>query len=228
MVVPVRTGRRLVSVFFLLLCAAAAPVHAQDVTEVRLKGAFLFNFARFTEWPADVFHRNSPISACVVGDRAMGDSFSETVKGKLLGGRTITVTFVAATMPLPTCHLLYVSGVADTRVTEIVSTVRDVPVLTVSDADTFTKRGGIIQIFVEGGKMKFRINAKSAKRARLQLDSRLLALAEVVDDAAAVADLPRALTQFLIGARPLLATTTIDVEPLRTDRARRVTARDRN
>ncbi len=227
MVVPVSTGRRLVSVLFLLLCAGVAAVHGQDVTEVRLKGAFLLNFARFTQWPAEVLQGSSPISACVVGDRVMGDSFSETVKGKQLGGRSIAVTFVAATTALPTCHLLYVSGVADTRVTEIVSTVRDVPVLTVSDVDTFTKRGGIVQIFVEGGKMKFRINAKSAKRARLQLDARLLALAEIVDDAAAVADQPRALTQFLIGARPLLATTT-DLEPLRTDRARRVTAGDRN
>ena len=76
--------------------------------------------------------------------------------------------------------------------------------------------------------MRFRINSRSAKRARLQLSSRLLALAEVVDeDAAAVADAPRTLTQFLILARPWLATAT-DWEPLRTDRAARGTAWGRN
>ena len=225
MVVPV--GRRYASVLLLLFCTTVASVLAQDVTEVRLKGAFLFNFARFTDWPADVFHADSPVSACVVGDRAVGEAFSQTVKGKLLAGRPIVVTFVAATTPLPACHLLYVSGVDDARVAEIVSTVRDVPILTVSDADAFTKRGGIIQIFVESGKMKFRINAKSAKRARLQLSSRLLALAEVVDeDAAAVADAPQALTQFLISARPWLATAAL--EHSRTDWARRFTAWGRN
>jgi len=226
MVVPV--GRRVVSVVFLLFCTAVAQVYAQDVTEVRLKGAFLFNFARFTEWPPEVFHGDAPVSACVVGDRAVGESFSETVKGKLLTGRQIAVTFVAAAMPLPACHLLYVSGVADSRMAEIVATVRDVPVLTVSDADAFTKRGGIIQIFVESGKMRFRINSRSAKRARLQLSSRLLALAEVVDeDAAAAADAPRTLTQLLISARPWLATAT-DWKPRNTDRARRGTAWGRN
>ncbi len=60
--------------------------------------------------------------------------------------------------------------------------MRELPVLTVSDADAFAKRGGIVQMFVEDGKMKFRINARSAKRAGLALSSRLLALAELVDD----------------------------------------------
>jgi hypothetical protein len=35
--------------------------------------------------------------------------------------------------------------------------------------------------------MKFRINARSAKRARLHLSSRLLALAEIVDEEPSVA-----------------------------------------
>jgi len=185
-------GRRHVAVVFLMLCTTVEGMQAQDVAEVRLKGALLFNFARFTDWPSDVFHADSPVSACVVGDRAVGEALSETVKGKLLAGRPIAVTFVAPSAPLPSCHLLYVSAVADTRVAEIVSTVQDVPVLTISDAEAFTKRGGIIQIFVESGRIKFRINTKSAKRARLQLSSQLLALAEAVDeDAATVPDAPK-------------------------------------
>jgi hypothetical protein len=175
---------------FLLLAGPVALVRAQDVTEVTLKGAFLFNFARFTEWPADALHAD-PVSACVVGDRAVADAFSRTVKGKQLAGRTIAVTIIGPSESIPACHLLYLSGITESRLVEIVSAVRDVPVLTVSDSDAFIRRGGIVQIFVESGKMKFRINARSAKRARLQLSSRLLALAEVVnEDVASVAALP--------------------------------------
>ncbi|HEU4694331.1 MAG TPA: YfiR family protein, partial [Vicinamibacterales bacterium] len=56
----------------LLLLGWTAHAHAQDVTEVNLKGAFLFNFARFTEWPADSLPADSTMSACVLGDRAVG------------------------------------------------------------------------------------------------------------------------------------------------------------
>ena len=75
----------------------------------------------------------------------------------LRGGPSPSRTF-APTGSIPACHLLYLSGVPETRIAEIVSTLRDTPVLTVSDSETFTKRGGIVQIFVESGKMKFRIN----------------------------------------------------------------------
>jgi len=106
-----------------------------------------------------------------------------------------------------------------------VSTLRDTPVLTVSDSDTFTKRGGIVQIFVESGKMKFRINSRSARRARLQLSSRLLALAEVVDeDVASVAAVPS--TDLFTSIAPELASRGVELFGI--DWARRFTAWGRN
>jgi hypothetical protein len=216
------SGRRYLLILLLLLSAPVTRVHAQDVTEVTLKGAFLFNFARFTEWPADALQADAAMSTCVLGDRAVGDAFARTVKGKQLAGRAIGVTIIAPTGPLPTCHLIYLSGIASSRIAEIVSALRDMPVLTVSDSEEFTKRGGIIQFFVESGKMRFRINARSAKRARLQLSSRLLALAEVVDEeATSVA--AASLTHLLTSAGPRLAGAH-DFEHLRIDWASRFTA----
>ena len=218
-------GRRALCGVLLLLFGWGARADAQDVTEVTLKGAFLFNFARFTEWPADALHPDTAMSACVLGDRAVADAFARTVKGKQLAGRTIAVTNLPPTGAIPACHVLYLSGVAETRIAEIVSTLRDTPVLTVSDSDTFTKRGGIVQIFVESGKMKFRINSRSAKRARLQLSSRLLALAEVVDeDVASVASAPS--TNLFTSTGTALA--SVDVELFGSDWARRFTAWGRN
>jgi len=223
---PTTLGRQLVPALLLLLvCSSARRVEAQDVTEVTLKGAFLFNFARFTEWPADALQPDTTVSACVFGDRAVADAFAKTVKGKQLAGRAIAVTTIAANELIPPCHLLYLSGVAEARIAEIVSTLRDTPVLTVSDSDAFTKRGGIVQIFVESGKMKFRINSRSARRARLQLSSRLLALAEVVDeDVASVAAVPS--TDLFTSIAPELASRGVELFGI--DWARRFTAWGRN
>jgi hypothetical protein len=56
------------------------------------------------------------------------------------------------------------------------------PVLTISDVGEFARTGGIAEFFVEGGKMRFRVNLGSVKLSRLQLSSRLLSLAELVHD----------------------------------------------
>jgi hypothetical protein len=218
--------RRSLGGLVLLLLGWTAPAHAQDVTEVGLKGAFLFNFARFTEWPTDSLPADATVSACVLGDRAVGDAFARQVKGKQLGGRHVNVTIVDADSTLPACHLLYLSGVSRARVGEIVSKFREVPVLTVSDAEEFTKRGGIIQFFVESGKMRFRINARSAKRARLLLSSRLLALADVVDEEpTSVASL--SLTDVLASAVPRLMVVP-DLDRLAINWSRRFTTWKQN
>jgi hypothetical protein len=69
------------------------------------------------------------------------------------------------------------SGVTKTQITAIVAAVRGVPVLTISDTDDFARGGGIAQMFVENGKIRFDINLDVAKESRLQLSSKLLALA---------------------------------------------------
>jgi hypothetical protein len=164
-----------------LVGVAGVHVYAQDVTEVSLKGAFIFNFARFTEWPAESLPSSTAVSACVVGDRAVGEALTRSVSTQRLNGRSIVVSILEPSTPLPSCHFLYVSGVARARMAEIVWALHESPVLTVSDDDAFIKAGGIVQVFIENGKMRFRINPKSAKRARLQLSSRLLALADLVE-----------------------------------------------
>jgi hypothetical protein len=159
-----------------LLGIGVVGVSAQDVTEVSLKGAFIFNFARFTEWPADSLPLSANVSACGVGE-----ALTRAVASQRLNGRSIVVTILEPGVALPACHFLYIAGVARQRMAEIVYSVHEAPILTVSDDDSFLKLGGMIQVFIESGKMRFRINPKSAKRARLQLSSRLLALADLVE-----------------------------------------------
>ena len=66
---------------------------------------------------------------------------------------------------LRSCHLLYVSGVTPAQVTAIVAAVQGAPVLTISDIDDFADQGGIAQMFVENGKMRFDLNLEVAKRS---------------------------------------------------------------
>ena len=155
--------------------------HAQDVTEPSLKAAFIYNFAKFTEWPADGLPVTAPFNACVLGDQAIGDALERAVKGRVLSGHTVSVARVQIDGPLRGCHLLYVSGVSTMQITAIAANLRGMPVLTIGDSDDFS-RLGIAHIFVEDGKMRFNLNVELARRSRLQLSSKLLALAAHVHD----------------------------------------------
>jgi hypothetical protein len=163
-----------VALVFSLLCVGTA--RAQDVTEPALKAAFIYNFAKFTDWPADALPPASPFNACVLGDVALGDALERAMVGRRLSGREIGVTRVQPGAAMRSCHLLYISGLAWAQIEALTTSLRGAPVLTIGDADDFT-RVGIAQVFVQSGKMRFNFNLDIAKQARLQLSSKLLALA---------------------------------------------------
>ena len=173
------------AVLVLVVLTATAPALAQDVTEVTLKGAFLLNFARFADWPPESSPTGSSLAACVVGDHAVAESFARAAQGRTPNGRTIVVSAIEPNVALPACHFVYLSGMTRTRVAEILGTFREKAILTVSDLEGFAGMGGVVEVGVEAGKMKFRLNPHAAKRAHIQISSRLLALAELVDDAPA-------------------------------------------
>jgi hypothetical protein len=157
-------------------------VFGQAVTEPSLKAAFIFNFAKFTEWPVEVLPASGPFVACVLGDDAVGAALERAVKGRLLGDHIMKVSRVEAGGPLQSCHLLYLAAMPGSQLTQAITSTRGLPVLTISDVDEFATMGGIAHMFVESGTMRFNLNFGVAKRSRLLLSSKLLSLANRVLD----------------------------------------------
>jgi hypothetical protein len=162
----------------LLLMATAAP--AQDVTEPALKAAFIYNFAKFTEWPADAIGAAEPWVLCVIGDAAIASELTRAVTGRTMAGHSIGVSSAAPAGPARGgCHVLYVSGMTASQAETIVAALQDAPVLTISDVAGFIQLGGIAQFYFEQGRLRFNVHVEAARRARLQISSRLLTLAVI-------------------------------------------------
>jgi hypothetical protein len=167
-----------------LACAVAALLslpllaNAQDVTESALKAAFIYNFAIFTTWPPGTVPPAGPLVMCVVGDAAVADALEEMIKGRVIAGRTISVSVMPVAGPKRVGLAEYVSGVSAGQLAQIVAGVRDTPVLTISDLDGFNNAGGIVQLFFENSHLRFNVRLESARRADLQISSKLLMLSK--------------------------------------------------
>lgn len=165
-----------------LLCAVASVVglvtiaFAQDVSSASLKAAYIYRFALFTEWPADVLPPDAPLTMCVVGDTAVRDALERTVEGLTVDKRPVVVKFGQRGRPPDPCHLLYVSAVPSAQAARLLSDVRTLPVLTMSDLEGFNRMGGIAEFFYEPGQLRFSIRIDAVKESQLQLSSRLIEL----------------------------------------------------
>jgi hypothetical protein len=163
---------------------ASAVTLAQGAVEPALKAAYLYNFVKFTEWRAEAVPSDASIRLCVLGDEAVETALEQTVKNRQVGGRSFTVMRVNVDDALSSCRVLYVTGLDRRRLAQLLERIKAAPVFTVSDLDGFAASGGVGQLFVENGKMKFALNPTSAQRAGLRLSSKLLALAKIVKDEA--------------------------------------------
>lgn len=162
-------------------CAANA-AEGNGPTTLQLKAAFLYNFAKFTEWPPDAVIPAQQLSLCIAGDNALAAVLERLVAGKTIEGHEFVVVLVNTSRPITWCHVLYASRLDARDSAQLFEVLQDAPVLTVSDGDAFAKRGGIAGLVREQDRMRFVINLSAAKRARLTLSSNLLHLATIVKD----------------------------------------------
>lgn len=166
-----------------LLLAPSAPVAGQAdalSTDAAVKAAFIFNFAKFAQWPA--LPARATLVTCVAGNARIADALTEIVRGKDIGGHGLNVVQPGDAATWGDCHLLFLTATQVAASAGALSGLRKLPILTVSDAAGFSRAGGIIELYLDGGRIRFAINVDSAERSGLRLSSRLLGLATVVRD----------------------------------------------
>ena len=151
--------------------------------EAQIKAGFIYKFLFFTEWPAKAFvSDDTPIIVGIVGRNPFGDIFKK-VEGNLVDGRKLLVKRFAKDVSaerLKQCHVLFISSSLKDNIGPLLQSLKNSPVLTVSEVNNFTHRGGMINFVTEGNKVAFVINRAAAERVGIGFRYRLLRLATQV------------------------------------------------
>ncbi len=162
--------------FALTVLSSAAPAHSLDIPEYRLKAAFLYNFAAFTEWPADT---GSSLNLCLYGADPFGAEI-DPLNGKKVGERSLAVQRKSTPESLKGCQIVFVTAAASGQLPRVLDALRGQPVLTVADAPGSVLQGVMLNMALAQGRITFEANLVAARGARLNLSSKLLRLATEV------------------------------------------------
>ena len=166
----------------LLALAVAVSAAAQNqLSEHQLKAAFVYNFAKFVEWPAGAFANPAdPLRFCVLGDDVMAQELEELARSKTIAGRPVQARRVKSVDESQYCHVLFLGAPEQNRIRELPGPIRQAALLTVGESDTFLHGGGVINLVLDNEQLRFEVNLQAAEQARLKISSRLLALARAV------------------------------------------------
>ncbi|MBI5471696.1 MAG: YfiR family protein [Ignavibacteriae bacterium] len=164
-----------------IIIAAAAHAQPQPAGEYQIKSAFLFNFAKFVEWPAQLLPRgDSPMIIGVLGDDPFGNDLDDVINNKTVNGRPIVIKRYASAAEIQLCHILFISTSERKDVPMILHTLDGTGVLTVSEIEQFTQLGGAVRFYLADAKVRFEINVDEADREHIRVSSKLLKLATII------------------------------------------------
>jgi len=174
-------GRGAGTLLALTLCAALllalSPAVGQRLSEVEVRAGFLYNFARFVEWPPGAGPEGSqPFVIAVLGDPELAQALRAGLAGKRLRGHTLEVRDVRNLDGIDEVHLLWIGKGWQARLREVLERLGERPVLTVSEIPGFAGRGGIIELYRLGSRFRFSIDERAAGVRGLRISSRLLSL----------------------------------------------------
>jgi hypothetical protein len=164
----------------LLPVAPRSVAQADSPSEYQLKAAFLFNFAKFIDWPPS--SPGAPFAICILGQDPFGRALDDSLQGKMIGDRQLEVRRLKDKTEARRCRMVFISSSESAHLADILESLRGANVLTVGETNGFAAAGGTIEFTLQDNRVRFAINTDAANRAGLMFSSKLLALAKIVHD----------------------------------------------
>jgi len=158
-----------------LLFSSIINFPAFAIEEYAIKSTWILNFIKFIEWPEGT--GSDPKKICVIG-RSEINNYSYMFEEESYG----LVSKKDLENIASECRIVFISPSEYSRLDTIFSALKNHPVLTISDMDNFAERGGMIGFVVDDNKIRFVVNNKAVKQAKMKADSSLLEVALRVID----------------------------------------------
>ncbi|HUE35853.1 MAG TPA: YfiR family protein [Candidatus Acidoferrum sp.] len=157
--------------------AEIAPAQTGQFSEYDVKAAFLYNFGKFVDWPANAFTSpDAPMIIGVYGENPFHDHLADIVRGKSIRGHVVVVEPVTFNT-LQNCQILFISASEQKNLTTIVRKLDGASVLTVTENSDPFASGVMINFVMQNDQIRFEINDAAARQAGLKISSKLLVLA---------------------------------------------------
>jgi hypothetical protein len=166
----------------MLLTFCLQPADAQPPAEYSVKAAFVYNFLKYVEWPANAGCKETDsLKLGIWGQNLFNNSFDK-FKGKPIERCFLEISEISGNQPLDQFQAVFISSTEKKGLQAILDRLKPFPVLTIGDSPGYMKAGVMINLIQRDDKLGFEINMKTAKAAGLKISSQLLKLASAIQE----------------------------------------------
>lgn len=168
---------RLILVFLTALLAASGFADREH----QLKAAFIYNFAKFIDWPeSSLGAAGAPFTIGIYRAEAYRHDLEATLGGKSISGHPITIQSIYSDDSLGNCRMAVIGDATAERIAHMARLCHGTGTILIGDTDQFAKDGGMIGFLIESNRIRFDVNLATARESGVSISSKLLSLARAV------------------------------------------------
>lgn len=150
-------------------------------SEYEIQAAYIFNFAKFIEWPVDVYSQSDTIVLGVYKNDPFGITLEKTMIGRKANGKSWKILRLQKMSDVDKCHIIYFSEIDKFELGLVLKRIQNKPILSIGDEiESFCEIGGIVNFTAQFSHNQFEINNKLAIQHGIKINPKLLKLAKIV------------------------------------------------
>lgn len=160
-----------------------------DRDEYEVKTAYLFQFGSYIEWINPVVKDKDLFVIGILGADP-SDAFLRAIADKTIQGKKVVVRRFAKADDYQPCHFLFVAAQAvkpekttlEERLKAVVAKAGGAMPVIITEGEGMARKGAVINFYLRDNRIHFEINPSAARRAGVQISSKLLKVGKLVDD----------------------------------------------
>lgn len=164
----------------LLFCMLPVAALLAQAVNYKAQSVFLFNFARYAEWPANA-PENETLRFGILGKTEVFKELDAVLKVKTINGKKCLVEKITSASPQGYYHIIFVADNESGKLDDLLKALGDTPTMVVTERDNLVKKGATISFLItDEQKLQFQLNANVLARHKILMASSLKNLAQVV------------------------------------------------
>ena len=156
------------------VCAQGQPTYSLNEAQ----GLFILKTLEFVEWPATV--RRTEWVIGVYNDPAMLKALSALAQKYRVSGLPVRVRPVNAPTEWVACALVFSGDIATAKWESARAQLKGAALVTVSNRPDSARRGFMLELYLEGGKIRFAINRREVELSPVKIRAQMMKLAKIV------------------------------------------------
>lgn len=176
-----KRGPRLRAAIALIASLSSAPARTEAPNPMpeQVRAAYVLNFTRYTTWPASAISEGSaPLVVCALGPGA--SDVARQLQSRAAGNHPLELRALQHPDQVSGCHALYLGPTERAQQSSLLARLRNQAILTIGESPSFLADGGMINLVLVDGNLHFEVNLAATAGAGMQLNPRMLALADKV------------------------------------------------